>query len=110
MNLKTTRTIEHEIVQYPCMRCGFDGQLKLWQDCKYDTATVTCPTCNKSERGSCPWDEDYTDCIEKIWNPHNDRQKYIDACQEELNKLPETKKKLVNKLKALNAGKFLNNL
>lgn len=110
MILKTTQTINIKIVQHPCIRCGFDDQLDMWQDRKYDTATITCPQCKYTARGSCSWSEDYATCVDKIWNPHNNRQKFIDSCQEELNKLPETKKNLENKLKGLKSGLFLNEL
>lgn len=110
MNLKTTRTTEETVVQFPCMTCGYDGQLKLWQDRRYDTATVTCPKCDRSERGNCSWNEDYAGCIAKIWNPYNDRQNFINNCQEALNDLLTTKKRLTRKLAALKKGLFLKDI
>ena len=110
MLLKTSRTVEVEIEQFPCMNCGYDGELKIYQDRKYDTATLTCPQCDRSDRGSCSWNEDYAGCVEAIWNPHNDRQKFINKVEEELAGIPERQKKLMEKLKALKGGKFFKDL
>jgi len=106
MKLTTSKTVKVEVEQYPCMHCGYDGELKIYQDRKYDTATLTCPKCDRSDRGSCSWNEDYAGCVEKIWNPYNDRKKFIEEAEEALADIPERTKRLLSKLDKLKNGLF----
>lgn len=110
MKLKMTKAIEVHIEQFPCMNCGYDGDLKFYHDTKYCTATITCPKCDRSERGTCDWNLDFPECVEKVWNPANDRKAYIESTEAALANLPALKKHLIAKLKALQSGAFLKNI
>lgn len=108
MKLKLSTVVTTEFEQAPCIKCGYDGKIELWQDRHYDTATVTCPKCKASDRDSISWNAGYEECVAKIWNPMNDRAAHIQRCQEAIDDLPRQKNNLTFKLKALKKGLFYN--
>ena len=110
MKFMVNKTVKEEFEQFPCIHCGFDGMLELWQDRKYDTATLSCSQCNKQIRGNISWDADYVACVEKIWNPYNNRQKRIHEAEDELAQIPIKQKKLQQKIEMLNNGFFLKDM
>lgn len=108
MKLILKTVIETEIHQAPCIQCSYDGKLEIWQDKHYDTATLTCPKCQFKARGSISWNSGYEECVNKIWNPANDRTVHIQQCQDAIDDLPKQKSKLIKKLDMLKRGLFYN--
>lgn len=106
MKLSINVQNKQEFEQFPCIKCGYDGQLDCWQDRHYDTATLTCPQCKADYRGSISWSKDYPECVLKIWNPENDRNLHIENIQKQIDNLPSVKSKLQQTLSNLKKGKF----
>lgn len=91
-----------DLIQYPCLRCGYDGDLGFYHDKHYDQATYTCNNCQHKVRGNLSWvSGTYEQGIEKIWNPDNDPRKELANQEEFLQSLPELKQKALDRINYL---------